>query len=98
MRARSASTGAPAMSRPSTSGSVASEARNCSDSSSWRRLTLSRREFGSSMPMALRPETTAARTEGAPRERAISSASPITRDDLTPRAGSNSKSVTTGPG
>ena len=34
----------------------------------------------------------------APSERAMSSASPITRADLTPRAGSNSKSVTTGPG
>ena len=73
-------------------------ARNASDSSSWRRLTFSRRAFGSSMPMALRPGTTAARTEAAPSERAMSSASPITRADLTPRAGSNSKSVTTGPG
>ena len=33
-----------------------------------------------------------------PCERARSSASPITRADLTPRAGSNSWSVTTGPG
>ena len=98
MRARSVNTGAPAMSRPSTSGSVASVVRNASNSSSSRRFTVSRRAFGSSMPMALRPGTTAARTAAAPIERAMSSASPITRADLTPRAGSNSNSVTTGPG
>ena len=50
------------------------------------------------MPMALRPGTTATRAETADIERAMSSASPITRDDLMPGAGSNSYSVTTGPG
>ncbi len=60
--------------------------------------TVSRRGFGSSMPMALRPGTTATRADAALIERAMSSASPITRDDLVPRAGSNSNSVTTGPG
>src|ERR1700710_2632481 len=50
------------------------------------------------MPMALRPATTATRAESALIERAISSASPITRDDLMPGAGSSSYSVTTGPG
>ena len=50
------------------------------------------------MPMALRPGTTATRAESALIERAMSSARPITRDDLMPGAGSSSYSVTTGPG
>ncbi len=50
------------------------------------------------MPMALRPATTATRADSALIERAISSASPITREDLMPGAGSSSYSVTTGPG
>src|SRR3984893_16798423 len=50
------------------------------------------------MPMALRPGTTATRAESALIERAMSSASPITRDDLMPGAGSSSYRVTTGPG
>src|SRR5215471_20875857 len=50
------------------------------------------------MPMALRPATTATRADIALIERAISSARPITRDDLMPGAGSSSYSVTTGPG
>src|ERR1700693_4839241 len=50
------------------------------------------------MPMALRPETTATRADTALIERAMSSDSPITRDDLMPGAGSSSYSVTTGPG
>ncbi len=50
------------------------------------------------MPMALRPETTATRADTALIERAMSSASPMTRDDLMPGAGSSSYSVTTGPG
>ena len=60
------------------------------NSISSRSNTFSRRGLGSSMPMALRPGTTAARTQAAPIERAMSSASPITRADLVPRAGSNS--------
>src|SRR5271155_6126048 len=48
--------------------------------------------------MALRPWTTATRAETADIDRAMSSASPITRDDLIPGAGSSSYSVTTGPG
>ena len=90
MRARSANTGVPEMFLPSASGSVASVVRNASESSSSRRSTFSRRGLGSSMPMALRPGIAAARTQAAPIERARSSASPITRADLTPRAGSNS--------
>src|SRR5579872_7052738 len=50
------------------------------------------------MPMALRPGTTATRAERALIDRAISSARPITRDDLMPGAGSSSYKVTTGPG
>ncbi len=42
------------------------------------------------MPIALRPDTTATRAEIALIERAMSSASPITRDDLMPGAGSSS--------
>ncbi len=44
------------------------------------------------------PDTTATRADTALIERAMSSASPITRDDLMPGAGSSSYSVTTGPG
>ena len=54
--------------------------------------------LGSSMPMTLRPEITAMRADTADMERATSSASEITREDLTPAAGSNSYKVTTGPG
>ena len=50
------------------------------------------------MPMTLRPDTTATRADTALIERAMSSASPMTRDDLMPGAGSSSYSVTTGPG
>ena len=48
--------------------------------------------------MALRPGTTATRADIADIERAMSSARPITRDDLMPGAGSSSYRVTTGPG
>src|SRR5665213_1872851 len=50
------------------------------------------------MPMALRPGTTATRAESALIERAMSSARPMTREDLMPGAGSSSYNVTTGPG
>ena len=50
------------------------------------------------MPMALRPDTTATRADTALIERAMSSARPMTREDLMPGAGSSSYSVTTGPG
>src|SRR6201995_1852167 len=50
------------------------------------------------MPIALRPGTTATRAERALIERAMSSARPMTRDDLVPGAGSSSYSGTTGPG
>jgi hypothetical protein len=55
-----------------------------------RRNTVSRRWFGNSIPMALRPCTTATRAETADIERAMSSARPITREDFTPGAGSSS--------
>ena len=50
------------------------------------------------MPMTLRPGTTATRADSADIERAMSSARPMTRDDLMPGAGSSSYRVTTGPG
>ena len=53
-----------------------------------RRYTVSRLRFGNSMPMALRPCTTATRAEIADIERAMSSASEMTRLDLVPGAGS----------
>ncbi len=98
MRTRSVKTGVPLMLLPSTSGRMASVDRKASDSNISRRNTVSRRVLGSSMPMALRPGTTATRADSALMERAMSSASAITRDDLMPRAGSNSNCVTTGPG
>ena len=55
-----------------------------------RSMTISRRSLGSSMPMALRPGTTATRAATALIERAMSSARPITREDLVPGAGSSS--------
>ena len=63
-----------------------------------RRKTVSRSSFGSSIPMAFLPGTTATRAEIALIDRAISSAREITRDDLTPGAGSISNKVITGPG
>ena len=86
------------MSLPSTSASLAAERSYDSADSSSRSSTISRRAFGSSMPITLRPGTTATRTDTALMERAISSARPITRDDLVPGAGSSSYRVTTGPG
>ena len=55
-----------------------------------RRNTVSRLALGSSMPMALRPCTTATRAEMALIERAMSSARLMTREDLMPGAGSSS--------
>ena len=90
MRARSANTGVPEMLLPSAKGRLAAERRKASDSISSRKNTLSRRGFGNSMPMALRPGTTRGADQTALIERAMSSAKPITREDLIPRAGSNS--------
>ena len=50
------------------------------------------------MPITLRPGTVATRTDIAHSERAMSSASAITRAARVPGAGSSSYSVTTGPG
>ena len=59
---------------------------------------VSRVWLGSSMPMTLRPEMVAMRAATADMLRATSSDSDTTRLDFTPAAGSNSYSVTTGPG
>ena len=91
MRARSANTGVPAMFLPSASGSVASAARNASEFEQLAQEHLLAPRVGQldADGVAAR-RSTAARTQAAPIERAMSSASPITRADLTPRAGSNS--------
>ena len=98
MRARSATTGSPPMDLPSPIGNVSASDLNGSASRISRSRTVSRRAFGNSSPIALRPGTTAARTLARLIERAMSSASPMMRDDFVPRDGSNSYSVTTGPG
>ena len=91
MRARSTITGSPPMVLPRQSGRLAPGCRRSrSPASSSRSSTFSRFGLGSSMPMALRPGTTATRAETALIERAMSSASPITREDLMPGAGSSS--------
>ncbi len=90
MRARSAITGSPPMVLPRQRDIFCVELLNSSDSRISRRYTVSRAAFGSSIPMALRPGMTATRAETALIERAMSSVSAITRDDLMPGAGSNS--------
>ena len=90
MRARSAITGSPPMVLPRHSASFCFEVSKSWLASSSRRNTVSRLWLGSSMPMALRPWTTATRAETALIERAMSSASEITRDDFVPGAGSSS--------
>ena len=78
------------MSLPSASGSFPETFSKGSEAKSSLKLTISRVTLGSSMPMTLRPGTTAIRTETALMERAMSSLSPITRDVLVPGAGSSS--------
>src|SRR6267142_4861162 len=98
VRASSMMTGSPPMVLPRQSGNFATDSPLSLAVSISRKYTFSRCGFGNSMPMALRPGTTATRAESALIDRAMSSASPITRDDLMPGAGSSSYSVTTGPG
>ena len=90
MRARSAMIGSPPMFLPKHSASLCLLSTKSAEATSSRRYTVSRRAFGSSMPMALRPGTTATRAETADIERAMSSDRPMTRDDLVPGAGSSS--------
>ena len=90
IRARSTATGVPPMSLPMASGSLAFDLSKSAEARSSRRNTISRSTFGSSMPMTLRPGTTATRTDTALMDRAMSSESPITRDVLVPGAGSSS--------
>ena len=96
--ARSTTTGSPAMFLPSTIGSAAVWSSKSAEDSISDSDTISRRTLGSSMPMTLRPGTTATRAEMALIERAMSSARPMTRLALMPGAGSSSYMVTTGPG
>ena len=78
------------MSLPSASVRAPPERSSASEASSSRRQTVSRRWFGSSMPMTLRPGMTATRAEMALIERAMSSASAMTRALFVPGAGSSS--------
>ena len=98
MRARSANTGVPAMFLPSASGSVASVARKTSELEQLAQDHLLAPRIRQLDADGVAAGITATRAQSAPIERAMSSASPMTRDDLMPRAGSNSYSVTTGPG
>ncbi len=98
MRVKSTITGPPPMSLPSASGRLILLSPKSRDDRISRSTTFSRFSFGSSMPITLRPGTVETRADSADIDRAISSASPITRDALRPGAGSNSYMVTTGPG
>src|SRR5258708_7595492 len=98
MGARSTMLDSPPMFLPRQSGSLATDSLVSLTESNSRKWTFSRCGFGNAMPRALRPGTTGTRAESALIERAMSSASPMTRDDLMPGAGSSSYSVTTGPG
>src|SRR5215204_774132 len=69
MRARSAMTGSPPMVLPRHSASLCLEVSKSCEASSSRRYTVSRLWLGNSMPMALRPCTTATRAETALVER-----------------------------
>lgn len=60
-------------------------------------MTISLCSLGSSIPRAFFPGMTEILAETALSERAISSASPMTRADLVPGSGSNSNKVITGP-
>ena len=89
--ARSAMTGSPPMVLPRRAASLRLRLRRNRRRRAARGDRPSRGVwFGSSMPMALRPGTTATRAEIALIERAMSSARPMTRDDLMPGAGSSS--------
>ncbi len=90
MRARSTITGSPPMVLPSAMPSLALAPSNSWLASISRSHTVSRRWLGSSMPMTLRPSTTATRAERALIEREMSAERPMTRLDLMPGAGSSS--------
>ncbi len=90
MRARSAMIGSPPMFLPRHRASLCLVSTKSTEARSSRRYTVSRTGFGSSMPITLRPGTTATRAETADIERAMSSDRPMTREDLVPGAGSNS--------
>ena len=91
-------TGSPAMFFPRISGRAMFWSSNAWLPTSSLRLTGSRLELGSSIPITLRPGMVATRADSADMLRAMSSASWITRLALIPLAGSSSYMVTTGPG
>jgi len=87
---RSATTGSPPIFLPKARASFDEVFSYSGAAKSSRKNTVSRWELGNSIPITLRPGTTATRADTALMERAISSASPITREDLMPAAGSSS--------
>ena len=86
------------MSLPSAKVSRAGASWNSSDSSIWRRLIISRRLFGTSMPTVGLPGIRSMRIDSACRPRQRSSLSVVILVIFTPASGLNSKVVTTGPG
>ena len=88
----------PLMSLPSATVSGEAELRNSSDSRIWRRLMISRLEFGTSMPTVGLPGMRSIRIDSACKPRHRSSVSVVMRVYFTPASGLNSKVVTTGPG
>ena len=96
--ARFATIGSPPISLPKASGSRMLLSPKSRAERISRSTTFSRCAFGSSIPITVRPGTVDTRADSADMLRAMSSASPITRDAFNPGAGSSSYMVTTGPG
>ena len=95
--ARSAITGLPSRSRPSTTGRMAFDRSHSSASSISRSVTIRGDGFGTSTPTAPRPGMGATRMLKARIVMARSSASAMMRPAFTPGAGTTSNWVTTGP-
>ncbi len=98
MRARSVTTGSPWMSLPSASDRCDGEAWNVSVSTMSRRVMISRRLFGTSMPTVEEPLMRSMRIDSAFSASARSSPRFTTFAYFTPADGLNSNVVTTGPG
>ena len=94
---RSAITGFPSRSRPSTIGSTAREVSHSGASSSSRSVTIRAVGLGISTPTAPLPGIGATRMDCARMVMAMSSARAAIRPTFTPGAGTTSNWVTTGP-
>ncbi len=88
----------PLMSLPIAMQSRDEASPNSSDSRICRRLIVSRREFGTSMPTVGLPGMRSIRMDSACRPRHRSSLSVVILAIFTPASGLNSNVVTTGPG